>query len=628
MGLAFRRGCSGSSLPFTGTSALAMVPSRPSISCLATLMASVLLPASALAQTVPPPGAVPTGAPTREEIERGALPNGETPAPSRLTVEGGIERSPCPLADPRYASVTVNFADVRFDNLKAVDPASLRDSWADLAGRDVPIASLCEIRDRAATALRARGFLAAVQVPAQRIEKGGTVVLDVLMARLVSIEVRGDAGNGERMIAAHLEALVGQPAFNSMMAERHLLLARDMPGYDVRLALRPARTGVPGEVIGEVRVTRRAVQLDVNVQNLGSPSVGRFGALARLQINDLTGLADSTVISLFSTAQTSEQTVLQFGHSMGLGSDGLRLSGDFTYAWTKPDIVDRTIKSETLIASIALSYPIVRRQSRNLVGAIGLDIVDQDVDFRGTNATTPLSRDRLRVVYARLDAEAIDTASLTSTTGYSAAEPKWRIGGSIEARHGIAGLGASDPCGPAGIACRAPRVPLGRPEGDPSAFVLRANGYAEVRPVPNIAFSLSPRAQYAPHALLSYEEMSVGNYTVGRGYDPGAAIGDSGVGVAAEVRVGSIMPRSTKDLTLQPYAFFDAAWIWNRDSGFDGIDPQKLYSAGGGLRGAFGNRARYDLSVAVPLKKTIFETTRSDVRVLLSVTAQLIPWRR
>ncbi len=608
MGLAFRKKRLGSSL--------------------SAMLASTLVPASVLAQTVPPPTGVPNGAPTREEIERGTLPADQRPAPARLTVEGGVERAPCPLADPRYAAVTVNFADVRFDNLKAVDPASLRDSWADMAGRDVPIASLCEIRDRAATALRARGYLAAVQVPAQRIDKGGTVVMDVLMARLVSVEVRGDAGNGEKMIAAHLEALIDQPAFNSNEAERHLLLARDMPGYDVRLALRPARSGVPGEVIGEVRVTRRAVQLDVNVQNLGSRSVGRFGALARLQLNDLTGMADSTVLSLFSSAQTSEQTVLQFGHSMGLGSDGLRLSGDFTYAWTKPDIVGRTIRSETLIGSLALSYPIIRRQSRNLVGAVGLDIVDQDVDFRGTTATTPLSRDRLRVAYARLDAEAIDTASLTSTVGYSAAEPKWRIGGSIEVRHGITGLGASDPCGPAGINCRAPRVPLGRPEADPSAFVLRANGYAEVRPIPDIAFSLSPRAQYSPDALLSYEEMSVGNYTVGRGYDPGAAIGDSGVGFSAELRVGSIMPRSTKDLTLQPYAFFDAAWIWNKDSSFDGVDPQKLYSAGGGVRGAFGNRARYDLAVAVPLKKTIFETTRSDVRVLLSVTAQLLPWRR
>lgn len=582
-----------------------------------------VVPGVAIAQTTPPPGTA-SGAPTREEIERGTLPATQTPAPSRLTVEGGVERAPCPLADPQYAKVTVNFTDVRFDHLSAVDPATLRDSWAEFAGRDVPIAAVCEVRDRAATALRAKGYLAAVQVPPQRIEKGGTVILDVLIAKLVGVEVRGDAGNGEKMIAAHMNALTSQPVFNVHEAERHLLLARDMPGYDVRLALKPSGSGVPGEVVGQVQVTRRQVQVDVNIQNMGSKSVGRFGALARLQLNDITGLADSTVLSLFSTAQTSEQTVLQVGHSMGLGSDGLRLSGDFTYAWTKPDIVNRTLESETLIASLSLSYPLVRRQSRNLLGSVGLDVVNQDVEFAGT----PLNRDRLRVAYARIDADAIDAASLTSTIGYSSAEPKWRIGGAVEVRHGLDALGASKPCGPLGVDCRAPRVPLGRVEADPSGFALRVSGYGEYRPMPKIAFTLSPRAQYSPDALLSYEEMSAGNYTVGRGYDPGALIGDSGVGFASEVRVGSAMPRSVRDLALQPFAFFDAAWIWNNDSAFDGIDPQRLYSAGGGVRGAFGNRARFDLTVAVPLKKTTFETERSDVRVLMSVTAMLLPWRR
>ncbi|WP_407815519.1 POTRA domain-containing protein, partial [Staphylococcus aureus] len=90
--------------------------------------------------------------------------------------------------------VTVNFADVRLDGLRVVDPAALRDTWSDFAGHDVPIASLCEVRDRIATALRQMGYLAAVQVPPQRIDKGGTVRLDVFMAKLVAIEVRGEAG--------------------------------------------------------------------------------------------------------------------------------------------------------------------------------------------------------------------------------------------------------------------------------------------------------------------------------------------------------------------------------------------------------------------------------------------------
>ena len=38
-------------------------------------------------------------------------------------------------------------------------------SWRDLAGQEMPVAALCDVRDRAATILRELGYLAAVQVP-------------------------------------------------------------------------------------------------------------------------------------------------------------------------------------------------------------------------------------------------------------------------------------------------------------------------------------------------------------------------------------------------------------------------------------------------------------------------------
>ena len=133
------------------------------------LMLPIVLPVAA-AQVAP-------RAPTREELTRGQLTDEAANRGSRLTVVGGVERAPCPLADPRYASVQVNFADVRFEGLRIVDPAALEDSWREFAGREVPIATLCEVRDRAATMLRQMGYLAAVQVPPQRIEKGGTVRL-------------------------------------------------------------------------------------------------------------------------------------------------------------------------------------------------------------------------------------------------------------------------------------------------------------------------------------------------------------------------------------------------------------------------------------------------------------------
>lgn len=561
------------------------------------LTGTTLLPANLAAQTVSPP--------TREEIDRGRVPVAEPQRPSRLTVEGGIERAPCPLADPQYASMTVTLSGVQFDGLQGLSPDMLRPAWEGHAGHEVPIATLCEIRDAAATLLRRAGYLAAVQVPPQRIEKGGVVRFDVLLAKLVAIQVRGEAGNSERLIAAHLEALKDRPLFNVNDAERHLLLAGDLPGYDVRLTLRPANAG-PGEVIGEVRVTRQRFQVDANVQNYGSHETGRWGGLLRVQVNDLTGLGDMTTLSLFNSADFSEQTVLQAGHSFAIGHDGLRVSGDVTYAWTAPDI-GLNITSETLIAGLGASYPFIRRQTQNLLGTFGFELVDQRVDF----GSVQLSEDKLRVLYARLDYDRIDGASLGSTIGYSAAEPRWRIGGSLEARQGISILDASKPV-----------------VDDATAFVLRASAYGEYRPVPKLTFNLSPRAQYSPDPLLSYEEMSAGSYSFGRGYDPGTIIGDSGIGVQAEVRYGSIMPKGPDAIAIQPFLFVDGGWVWNEDVTPGLSDPQELYSIGGGIRGAWGNHARVDLTLAVPMQRAGLQTEKGDARLLLSVTTKLVPWRQ
>ena len=58
------------------------------------LMLPIVLPVAAAAQVAP-------RAPTREELTRGQLTDEAANRGSRLTVVGGVERAPCPLADPR-----------------------------------------------------------------------------------------------------------------------------------------------------------------------------------------------------------------------------------------------------------------------------------------------------------------------------------------------------------------------------------------------------------------------------------------------------------------------------------------------------------------------------------------------
>lgn len=542
-------------------------------------------------------------APTRDELTR----NPPAPAPrSSLNVVGDVERSPCPLADPQYADIRVRLTDVQFNNLKGATSAELRPTWAEYAGTDQPVSVICEIRDRAATLLRDKGYLAAVQVPTQRIEDG-VVRLEVLYARVTAIRARGQTSGAEAKLAGYLTRLTQDEVFNRYTAERYLLLARDLPGYNVQLTLKPAGTG-PGELVGEVTVIRQPYSLDLMVQNLAAKATGRWGGQLRGQAYGLTGLGDATYAAIYSTLDFKEQQILQLGHSFRPGNEGLLVNGQFTYAWTKPDVdkqqsSDPDVKARTLFATLGLAYPLIRSQQRNLTLGGGFDWIDQKVDFFG-----PLTRDHLRIAWLRADYDAVD---LTSR------RPAWRVAGSVELRKGLDIFGASERC------CDPDDTPTSRADGKPTGTLIRANGTAEFALGSQLAVAISPRVQLGFNPLLSFEEFTAGNYTVGRGYDPAIIAGDSGAGVAIELR-GPRIPVNRNRIALQPYAFGDAAWVWNKK--FDD-ENNHVKSVGGGIRAALADRLALDAAVAVPLEKAGIENKRGDARFLMTLTTRLLPWR-
>jgi hemolysin activation/secretion protein len=549
------------------------------------LFGSSLAAVTASAQVVPP---------TREEVSPPVAP---APAGPRVRVDGGIERAPCPLDDPAYANLKVTVTAAVFNNLKGVSPEELAPAYRAYLAQERPISVVCDIRDAAATLLRNRGYLAAVQVPVQKIENG-EVRFEVLYARLAAVRVRGEVGGAERLIASYLEPLTRQEVFNRIEAERSLLLVRDLPGYDVRLTLRPAGTG-PGEVVGDVTVTRTPYVVDLNVQNLAGRDTGPWGAQLRAQFFGLTGLGDRTSIAFYSTADFDEQQILQLAHDFRIGGQGLTISSRFNYAWTEPDIVDAQgnpfpVKARTLFANLEAGYPFLRTQAANLRGALGLDFVNQEVKSLGTF----LNRDRLRVAYVRLDVDATDPRL--------GAAPGWRAAANVELRQGLDLFDA--------------RSLLPRAFGDRTATLARMSAYGEARLAPNLSFSVAPRGQYAFDRLLSFERFSGGNYTIGRGYDPGTVIGDHGLGLAAELKVEQWTPFGGRQITLQPFAFADAARVWEK-----GGRSETLTSVGAGVRSGLFSRARLDATLAVPLERAGPQNRRGDVRFLVSLTTKLLP---
>ena len=543
----------------------------------------------------------------------------------QLTIDGDFERPPCALDRPEFADIRFTVGGAQFNGLDRVPGLSLDEAVADYRGRDVPVSVLCDIRAEANAILRRQGYLATVEIPEQSLADG-VPDFNVVFGRLTSVRVRGDAGPSEKLVAAYLEKLTQAEVFNANQAERYLLLADDIPGLDVRLSLRPAAGGAPGDLIGEIAVLRSRGTLDLNVQNLGSRAIGRFGGVLRGEVYDLTGLGDRTSVAVFSTLDFTEQQTVQLGHDFRVGSEGLRIGGQLTWSTVNPSVglAGFDVESETWFASINASYPLLRSRKHSLFADVGFDYVDQDVDLNNFG----LTRDRVRMVYARLAGDLTDQQSVLRAGGYTPFEPKFRLRYAAEVRQGLDVFSASPDCRPNLLGCLVGGfVPPSRIEADPTPLLARMATGIEYRPQPLLAFSLDTQAQFTNDPLPAFEELAAGSFSIGRGFDPGAVLGDSGVLSAFEIRFGSQVPEKIEGFAFQPYLFNDLAFVWNEDPSRRPGNPDKLWSAGGGLRITWGKGLQGDFTLAVPIDRPDLAVTGGDVRFQFSLTARLFPWR-
>lgn len=572
-------------------------------------LASGVLSSQAIGQALPA-----TATPTREQLTPIAEP--KINSERHVSVEGDIEHAPCALDAPAYSNIKIKLTAATFNHLGALDQNALRGAYESQLGKEQSIAVLCHIRDAAATKLRSMGYIAAVQVPVQKIDNGA-VSFEVLYAKLVGIRVIGAAGRDKKLLESYLNHLVNGKVFNRFEAERFLLLARDIPGYDIRLSLKPANSGA-GDMIGEVTLVRTPVTMDFSAQNLGAPSTGPSGGQFRAVFNGLTGLGDQTILSAYSTSDFKEQHIFQLSHTMLLGSNGFQLGGHVTYALTQPSLGGNLpdVRARTLYANVEMHYPLIRKQALSVHAITGIDYVNQFVKFSGY----PLSEDHLRVAFARLDADALDLHGIGPKHSIG-----WRANASIEYRHGLSIMGASPNCLIVPQVCGAQGyIGPSLAAANPTASVWRASANLEMRPFDKITISFNPRGQISSSSLFAFEKFSAGNYSIGRGFYPGTLTGDQAVGFQAEAKWDGFKLLRKSKISVQPYVFSDNAWLWTRALG--GTQFAQLHSLGTGLRLNIRDKSSFDASLAAPVSTLPGETQKRSVRFLLSFTTNILPW--
>lgn len=465
-----------------------------------------------------------------------------------------------------------------------------------------PLSVVCDIRDAANRALRREGWIATVQIPQQNLQD--TLRLNVISARLSEVRIIGNPGPYRSLLEERLQSLQKLSPINEKDAERILLDIASVPGMELRMALAPSG-GTPGDVIGNLTVSYEPYAVFLNARNYNSKRIGRETTYGRFEYYGLTGLADMTFVGAQTTFDFNEQFIAQLGHEFGFGKRGMRVGADVTYATSKPDIEDLALQTDAFLANLRVSYPLLRT-SRALAGVtLGFDYVDQATDV----FDFPLSKDSIRALYLRGD--------ITGSRQLPGSPLALNYESFLELRKGMNVFGATK-IGDTGTAFTGD-VSASRPFGEGSSFIARGGVDLSASLGSILGVRARTEAQWTDNPLLNYDEYSIGNLSIGRGYDPGANSGDRALGGAFELSANVISGSRPK---VQLFGFYDVVQVENLDFGTP--EPKRtLASTGGGVRLSLGGDVRAELTYAKPLDLAIFsDEEKPDERFMFSVTTK------
>ena len=552
----------------------------------------------------PPPDIVPGT--SRQEVAPPVVPPSLAHGNVKIDSSQANAAAPCTL-DTSDLRVTIN--SVQFRGIGNGDlPAGITrvlDGFGPLTQGDQPIRNVCEIRDRANLLLRNSGYIASVQIVPQDMSSG-VLQLMIVTAHITEVHVHGDPGAYRGLMDERIAELEALNPLNEFDAERVLLLTSDVPGLDVKLSLRSAGT-TPGAVIGDLSIETVPYKILTNVQNLGSRQVGPETGYVRAEFYGLTHHEDVTYVGFSNTLDLKEQQILQVGHTMGLGNSGSTIGASYIYASSRPDLGPLDLRTTSSIFNIEYFHPVIRSLRRDLGFATGFDMIEQKTKIYGGGSSAPLNLDKLRVAYVR--AQGLLRKPDTGNGG------GFLLKGDLEIRQGLDAFDATKK----GVTVDG--FTPSRFDGNAQATVIRLDADSTIGLGPVFSLAGALRSQWASDALLSYEEFSVGNLNIGRGYDPGANSADSAIGLRAELRAK--LPHNTAFQT-EAFGFYDNVHIWNKDIGTTEND-RTLASWGAGLR-FYLPRMVAEIYYAKPLDKALsIDPKEPPGRIMFSLTTQFVP---
>ncbi len=273
-----------------------------------------------------------------------------------------------------------------FSGNSVYSEAELRAVLGEVTGKYYDLGGLRSLAERISAHYRAKGYpFARAFIPQQTISEG-KLRIEVAEGRYGRIRAQGNAAaTGQKFLADLLPGTL----IESPPLERASLIIDDQPGIKSAPIIRP------GQEIGtadlEVLVERTPKFLgDVGFDNHGNRYTGEHRAVTNLQWDSPFSFGDQFTARLLYSDES--MWLGSIGYSAPIGSSGLR--GNIGYAHTyyalAKDFASLQASGTAKVASLGVTYPIIRSQKSNL--SFAATYQQKDLNDRNQSAGTDDSK--------------------------------------------------------------------------------------------------------------------------------------------------------------------------------------------------------------------------------------------
>lgn len=449
------------------------------------------------------------------------------------------EKTASPLGE-QAKKIKFKLTRITLEGNTVYSTATLEPLYRDKIGKTISVADLFDVVQAITNYYRNNGYIISRAVLPPQHVKNGEVKVRVIEGYIGKVDVT-EHPYGARCQVFYYGLKIKQcPPLEISRMEKYLLLANELPGTAVRAVLSPSKTQTGAADLTLV-TENKPVTGYLSYDNYGTRYIGPQQWTANIGFNSLFNPGDGTQITGTKTPKGGELMYIDANYLVPIDSEGDRWLIGATRTHTHPLYVLQPVQIDGLTENYytTISYPIIRKRSKNLTLRTGFNYLDSNVQ----TFDVKLYQDHIR--------------SLDFGGTYNFAD-SW-LGSNLissDFRQGLPTMGYTQDTSKTAQTSR----PGGR--ADYSKITLTMS---RLQAFPKGPFSLYVlvTGQWAFNPLLASEQFTFGGSQLGRGYDVAELIGDIGAAGTVELRFDMPLPK-LKINQLQWYVFYDAGMIWNR----------------------------------------------------------------